>query len=136
MCIQFSFSGMIFSVKPFLYYYFFFLFSFDISKCLLRLQKGHCTSGIMNIFLVWLRRTLIKFCQLCLAVCTKSPKNTGIRKCLLCWWCYSCVCAFFSFDLTHETYTDLELIPRLTSQCCSIVYLIYMQLIIKFLVSI
>ena len=55
-----------------------------------RLQKGHCTSGTMNIFLVWLRRRLIKFCRLCLAVCTKSPKNTGIRKCLLCWLCHFC----------------------------------------------
>lgn len=73
---------------------FLFSFSFDISKCLFRLQKGHCTSGIMNIFLVWLRRILIKFSQLCLAVCTKSPKNTGIRKCLLCWSWYSDVCAF------------------------------------------
>lgn len=99
----------------------FFSFSFDISKCLLRLQKGHCTSGIMNIFLVWLRRTLIKFCQLCLAVCTKSPKNTGIRKSFMLIVLFLYLC-FLSFDLT---YTDSELIPRLTSQFYSVVYSIY-----------
>lgn len=68
-----------------------------------RLQKGHCTSGTMNIFLVWLRRILIKFCPLCLAVCTKSPKNTGIRKCLY----VDCVIFVFltslSFDLITHT---------------------------------
>ena len=69
----------------------------QISKCVSssHFQKGRCTSGTMNIFLVWLRRILIKFCQLCLAVCTKFPKNTGIRKCLLCWLCHFCFSNIF-----------------------------------------
>lgn len=90
-----------------LYYYFFFLLVLTFLNVFFRLQKGHCTSGIMNIFLVWSRRILIKFCQLCLVVCTKSPKNTGISKCLLCWLCCSCVfvfLTFWSFDLLTHTW--------------------------------
>lgn len=84
-CVSSShFQVWCFSKAIFPLYYFFFTFVLTFINISFRLQKGHCTSGIMNIFLVWLRRTLIKFCQLCLAVCTKSPKNTGISKCLSC----------------------------------------------------
>lgn len=51
----------------------------DILNVYFRLRKGLCTFGIMNTFLVWLKRTLIQFCQLCLAIYIRSPKNTGIR---------------------------------------------------------
>lgn len=86
-----------FSEAIFILHYYFSLFVFIFINVSFRLQKGHCTSGIMNIFLVWLRRILIKFCQLCLVVYTKSPKNTGISKCLLCWLCYSW--GGFSFNI-------------------------------------
>ena len=130
-CVSSShFQVWCFSKAIFLLSYFFFSFVLTFINISFRLQKGHCTSGIMNIFLVWLRRTLIKFCQLCLVVCTKSPKNTGISKCLM----FTVILVFVFLKLfvicspnsCMKSYTDWELIARLiTSHSFILFYTLY-----------